>query len=259
MKLLRKLGQPILLFGEEHEARVERYHAVHAAIMATKASDEDLELKQGQMFNETQLYDVSGRAKQEGVQADHEDAPLGEDGKPVVVDAAFENDQELEASFVASTPEQLISKHFKTLIKHWETEMNARPAALVQSANGRKDTATYLQCRRHMKPFFKHLAARDMPLDILNTMIEITHFMGQREYVKANDSYIKCAIGSAPWPMGVSGTGVHERQGRQHIRESAVANVMNNETQRKYLQSVKRLITFAQNALPPTGPSKTVN
>ena len=82
--------------------------------------------------------------------------------------------------------------------------------------------------------------------------------MQQREYVKAHDAYIRCAIGTAPWPMGITGTGIHERQGRQHLREDKVAHVMNDETQRKYLQSVKRLMTFAQKALPPDAPSKCV-
>ena len=50
-------------------------------------------------------------------------------------------------------------------------------------------------------------------------MVEITTFMQQREYVKAHDAYIRCAIGTAPWPMGITGTGIHERQGRQHLRE----------------------------------------
>eukprot|EP00966_Prymnesium_polylepis_P068902 1600781-Prymnesium_polylepis.1 len=31
---------------------------------------------------------------------------------------------------------------------------------------------------------------------------------------------------------------------------------MNDETMRKYLQSVKRLLTFGQRVQPPTGPSK---
>ena len=33
---------------------------------------------------------------------------------------------------------------------------------------------------------------------------------------------------------------------------------LHGEMQRKYLQSVKRLLTFSQSALPPTGPSKMV-
>lgn len=52
---------------------------------------------------------------------------------------------------------------------------------------------------------------------------------------------------------------MHERQGRQHIREDKVAHVMNDETMRKYLQSVKRLITFGQRVFPATGPSKQVS
>ena len=85
---------------------------------------------------------------------------------------------------------------------------------------------------------------------------EVGH-MQQREYVRANDAYIKCSIGNMPWPMGITGTGVHERQGRQHLRESKIAHVMNDETQRKYLTSVKRLMTFSQSALP-ADPSKCV-
>ena len=91
------------------------------------------------------------------------------------------------------------------------------------------------------------------PLDLVQTMVEITEHMQTRDYVKAHDAYIRCprflvsprvaapcprlstvgsqrcspalgscAIGNAPWPMGISGTGVHERQGRQHIRENKV-------------------------------------
>jgi pre-mRNA-splicing factor 18 len=48
-RLLRKLGQPIALFGENDGARLERYRAVAAAL---PAEDEDEELKRGQMFNE---------------------------------------------------------------------------------------------------------------------------------------------------------------------------------------------------------------
>ena len=58
--------------------------------------------------------------------------------------------------------------------------------------------------------------------------------------------------------MGITGTGIHERQGRQHLREDKVAHVMNDETQRKFLQSIKRLMTFSQRARPPDAPSKCV-
>ena len=127
----------------------------------------------------------------------------------------------------------------------------------AQMAEGKREMGAYLQARRHLRPFFKQLKTRSMPYDVLSTMVEITRHMQQREYVRANDAYIKCAIGNMPWPMGITGTGVHERQGRQHLRESKIAHVMNDETQRKYLQSIKRLMTFSQRALP-ADPSKCV-
>ena len=50
--------------------------------------------------------------------------------------------------------------------------------------------------------------------------------------------------------------GIHERSGREKI--SKVAHVMNNEQQRKYLTSLKCLMTFAQNQLPDVAPSMKV-
>ena len=52
-RLLRQLLQPIQLFGEDDEARLERYQAVSAALPT--ASEANLEFKKGQMFNETQV------------------------------------------------------------------------------------------------------------------------------------------------------------------------------------------------------------
>ena len=245
-RLLRNLGQPIQLYGEDGAERLERYRNVSATLPSV--NEENLELKKGQMFNESQLYDESGKAKQEGVQADNE----GEAA------AASIDADEFEGGFLHSTPQQLVTRQFKTLIKLWETTLNQRPEGLQRSVDGKRETAAYLQCRRHMKPFFKQLKHKTMPDDVLDTMIKITESMIKREYVQAHDAYIQCAIGNAPWPIGVSQTGVHDRQGRQHIRESKLAHVMNDETQRKYLQGVKRLMTFAQRALPPVGPSKAV-
>ena len=106
---------------------------------------------------------------------------------------------------------------------------------------------------------FKQMRAGQMPSAVASSIVEIASHMIKREYVKAHDAYITCAIGNAPWPMGITGTGVHERQGRQHIRSDKIAHVMNDETQRKFLQSVKRLMTYAQKVRPADGPSQMVS
>ena len=78
-----------------------------------------------------------------------------------------------------------------------------------------------------------------------------------KEYVRANDIYMQLCIGNSPWPMAVTMVGIHERSGRSKIYTSQVAHILNDETQRKYLQSIKRLISICQKVYP-TDPSKSM-
>lgn len=54
--------------------------------------------------------------------------------------------------------------------------------------------------------------------------------------MQANDAYLQMAIGNAPWPIGVTMVGIHARTGREKIFSKHVAHVLNDETQRKYIQ-----------------------
>ena len=47
---------------------------------------------------------------------------------------------------------------------------------------------------------------------------------------------MEMAIGNAPWPIGVTMMGIHARKGREKINDKNVAHVLNDETQRKYIQ-----------------------
>jgi pre-mRNA-splicing factor 18 len=67
-----------------------------------------------------------------------------------------------------------------------------------------------------------------------------------RDYSKAMEKYIELSIGTAPWPMGVTMVGIHEHSTTPKVAPSHVAHILNDETQRKYLQSIKRLITICQ-------------
>ena len=70
------------------------------------------------------------------------------------------------------------------------------------------------------------------------------------DFRTAHEHYLRCAIGNAAWPIGLTMVGIHERSGRERISTAKVAHIMNNELQRKYLTSVKRLMTFAQEKRP---------
>lgn len=78
---------------------------------------------------------------------------------------------------------------------------------------------------------------------MLLAISEITYNMQIREYLKANDAYLRLSIGNAPWPIGVTMVGIHERAGREKIFSNNVGHVLNDETSRKYIQSLKRLVS----------------
>jgi len=144
---------------------------------------------------------------------------------------------------------------FKKLLREWEIELANRDKEESNTAKGKVASATHKQTRKYIRPFFKLLKTRKCPIDILKLVEKIVDFCIVREYVKANESYLMLAIGNAAWPMGVTMVGIHERAGREKIFSQQVAHVLNDECQRKYIQSIKRLMTFAQQ-LHPNVPSK---
>jgi pre-mRNA-splicing factor 18 len=90
---------------------------------------------------------------------------------------------------------------------------------------------------------FKQLKKQLLNTEILNGIYLIVQYCLMKEYVRAHDKYLELAIGNAPWPMGVTMVGIHERSGRSRIFSSQVAHILNDDTQRKYLQSIKRMLT----------------
>ncbi|KAF3188971.1 mRNA splicing protein prp18 [Orbilia oligospora] len=57
------------------------------------------------------------------------------------------------------------------------------------------------------------------------------------------------------WPIGVTMVGIHERSAREKLHEKGKsAHIMSDEATRKYLQSIKRCLNFAQTRWPPEDP-----
>jgi Prp18 domain len=42
-------------------------------------------------------------------------------------------------------------------------------------------------------------------------------YMKEGEFVRAHDIYMLTAIGNAPWPIGLTMVGIHERSGREKV------------------------------------------
>jgi pre-mRNA-splicing factor 18 len=62
-----------------------------------------------------------------------------------------------------------------------------------------------------------------------------------REYVQANDKYIDLSIGKAPWPLGVAMLSITVKRNAHKL-----SHVLNDDTTRRWMQGIKRLITLSQ-------------
>ncbi|XP_060734227.1 pre-mRNA-splicing factor 18-like isoform X1 [Tachysurus vachellii] len=151
----------------------------------------------------------------------------------------------------------VIDKVMRFLLGVWAKDLNSREDHIKRSVQGKLASATHKQTESYLKPLFRKLRKKALPADIKESITDIIKFMLQREYVKANDAYLQMAIGNAPWPIGVTMVGIHARTGREKIFSKHVAHVLNDETQRKYIQGLKRLMTNCQKHFT-TDPSKCV-
>ena len=72
--------------------------------------------------------------------------------------------------------------------------------------------------------------------DIRDSLVQMVKETLQRNYIASHERYMEMAIGNAPWPIGVTNAGIHARPARENIFSKHVAHVLNDETQRKFIQ-----------------------
>lgn len=291
VRRLRTLGQPATLFGEDEADRLRRLHVVQS-----KINVEDEHQTGGQQANERR--DTEARAVEEYAQkaaaekaraaeaaarkaaADRgRDIGTGGAGPAAAAGAdgagtRDDDDEEtkgLQDAFAAAAkslqkkrsvetmkPVDQVGAFFKSLLEEWEKELDSKGEDWIYSDLGRQTIANCRLCRLHMKPLFKRVKRRELPGDIERGLFLIVQAMRARNYRQAADVYVGLAIGNAPWPIGVTSIGIHERSAREKIGAQSQAHAMHDEETRKYLQSVKRLITFAQR-IYPTVPSLSLD
>ncbi|XP_058073723.1 uncharacterized protein LOC131222602 [Magnolia sinica] len=273
IRRLRFLKQPITLFGEDDVARLDRLKLhLKAGIL-----DVDSDMTEGQTNDF--LRDISELRKRQrtGILHDRkrkvkETADAGEDadgggggggdddlsgdGGSSGVDADKDLKQ-MKANFEELCDEDKILVFFKRLLNEWNQELQDMQEAEKRTAKGKSMVATFKQCARYLNPLFKFCRKKVLPDDIRQALLVVVECCMKRDYLAAMDQYIKMAIGNAPWPIGVTMVGIHERSAREKIYTNSVAHIMNDETTRKYLQSVKRLMTLCQRRYPAM-PSKAV-
>ena len=109
-----------------------------------------------------------------------------------------------------------------------------------------KELEKYKQCSQNIKPLLTLLQERKLNQVILDKLFKVMVFAENRDLLNANDRYIDLSIGNAAWPMGLTMVGIHQRTGKSSVAPSQVAYILNDETTKKYLQSIRRILSFLQ-------------
>jgi pre-mRNA-splicing factor 18 len=250
MQQLRALGLPIRLFGEDEAGRLERLrHATERQqhVMAGLSEMDEFRLGSGHGIRNPFLE--SKKEQQEALQ----ESVAQDDTKKKQARKDKDNEDSDD-----DDPHKRIYRFLKGLLRQWEDDLALRPEAVKRSAAGRNETKTLKQCKDYIRPLFKLCKTRRLEESLMVHLIKIVQYCEEGEFVKANDSYLDVAIGRAAWPIGVTMVGIHARSGRAKIESSNVAHVMNSELQRKYLTSVKRLMSYCQSKRKDVAPSKKV-
>jgi len=254
IRRLRAKGQPIRLFGESDKDRRLRLRALELI------EEKGHERVGGQNDFRKALEDVESAERL--MRDRNANSTAGDEDKGKKKDDSTSGESEiavLDLALIKTDPDKLypvIYYALKRVLKEWGESMAERPEHVKRTRQGMLAAATQVQSAEYLKPLFKLIRSRSLPDVMLPRLAEIVHHMQKRQYQRANDAYLRLSIGNAPWPIGVTMVGIHERSAREKISSDQVAHVLNDEVSRKYIQSLKRLLTFSQTKYPPDDVSQ---
>lgn len=115
-----------------------------------------------------------------------------------------------------------------SMSKDWETTVTNNSEVVNNTRGGRQKMTVFRETKRSMWNLIELLVNRTCNAMILNKLYHIVHYCLLREYVLAHDKYMDLTIGNAPWPIGVTMVGIHERSGRAKIFSSEIPRNFEN-------------------------------
>jgi pre-mRNA-splicing factor 18 len=250
VRRLRVLKEPIKLFAETDEMRYMRLaqaeRSVEIADEATGGQQANLHIaltrQEKELGNQAA---VEGDLEQD---ANHEEDALMASFKAAAEELAEKN----------MPAEDVIDKRLKRWMSDWNEELMKRSTIEKQSAAGKQADMRYKETKEYLRPLFYRLKNKSVNEDLLVGIKLITDAMKERNYLHAYKLYMGVAIGNSPWPIGVTQVGLHERANREKISYKYAhgkAHIMNDEASRKFIQALKRIMTFCQRRYP-TDPSR---
>jgi pre-mRNA-splicing factor 18 len=168
IRRLRFLKQPITLFGEDDEARLDRLKFV----LKAGAFEVDSDMTEGQTNDflrdivelrkrqRTGMLSERKRQKTDEGKAEDRDGGGGEeelsgDGGSSGTDAVDKDSKRMKGNFEELCEEDKILVFFKRLLNEWNQELDEMPDNEKRTAKGKSMVATFKQCARYLNPLFK--------------------------------------------------------------------------------------------------------
>lgn len=210
IQTLRKYGQPIKLFGETDEEREKRC----INIIKYGVPKEIVDLNSIQF--EEEKKDIKTEVKSEKEKGEFE------------------------------LKEEFVLNMIKTILEMWRKKLDEMTDQEKKEFEAKQFIKQYNEAKDNLTPLIRRLEKNDTPLNILGSLYKIFKHVEAKEYLLANDTYLNLAIGNSPWINDTGATSIHERSTRERMDERHSKTQVLNEKQRKYIQSVKRLISFIE-------------
>jgi len=171
-------------------------------------------------------------------------------GKSVDVD----DDSDIDEGVKDDEFADVVARWLRNSLREWETAIRERGALgdhdRAAEAELKREKGSYRQSKQYLRPLRQALRDGSVHPGIVKQLGGIAQKAEARDYTLAKEAYMKLAIGSNPWPIGVTFVTFHDRANRHKIGEEACAHILNDETTRKYIQTVKRLLTFCETRWP---------
>lgn len=255
IRKLRERGEPILLYGESEIDACHRLRQLEISAPEVNRGFRNDFQEAMEEVDQDYLQEIldDGASNSNKDKNKNEDIDLDES---VTYESIIEKHGSLGKGNKQQDTEVMLNL-LKLLLKKWSDQVNCGTIEVKMRTQNKIAKATFMQTRVYLKPLLKKLKNNKIPDDIFDSLTEIIKKLLERDYIKASDAYLTMAIGNAPWPIGVTMVGIHARTGREKIFSKNVAHVLNDETQRKYIQGLKRLMTKCQEFYP-AAPSKSV-
>lgn len=164
--LLRKLGEPAILFDESHRARLRRYRRLTSPTTPRPT------------FSATPIPTTLSLLP----------AHLS------LVPSSLPPVSEREYLY------RQLASYFTTVLTEWGVALAQRDEKVKESFQGKAAEMAMRQSRENMRPLFRRFERGDVEEGILEPVVEIVRAAQDRRYVDANDGYLRLSIGKAYVP-----------------------------------------------------------